>query len=163
MGLVERKVKTPEDDLISDLIAMRKGDDSILTINEIASCMITLLVAGHETTTAQMTNGIQHLLENRQTWEQLCANPALIPNANEELMRFDPSVCTWRRVARKACTIAGVDIPKDSNLLLMLNSANRDTAVFPQPDEVVLDRKNAAKNLAFGLGFITVLVRLWPD
>ncbi|MEM7335691.1 MAG: cytochrome P450, partial [Chloroflexota bacterium] len=138
VGLVEKKVAQPEDDLISDLIAMRNGDDAILTINEIASCMITLLVAGHETTTAQMSNTIQHLLEDRPKWDALCQNPALIPNANEELMRFDPSVCTWRRVARKACTIAGVDIPKDSNLLLMLNSGNRDTAVFPEPDEIVL-------------------------
>jgi cytochrome P450 len=114
--------------------------------------MITLLVAGHETTTAQLSTALQHLLEQPEKWQALCDDPALIANGLEEMMRFDPSVCTWRRLARQACTIGGVEIPKDSNLLLMLNSGNRDTAVFPEPDEIILDRKNASKNLAFGFG-----------
>jgi len=151
-NLVQEKLRAPQDDLTSDLIRLRDGDDSILTINEITSCMITLLVAGHETTTAQMTNGIYHLLSNREKWIQLCEYPELVENAVEEMLRFDPSVCAWRRVAREAITINGVDIPKDSNVMLMLNSANRDEALFEFPDQFNLERKNAHNHLAFGHG-----------
>lgn len=151
-ALVQEKLNDPQDDLTSDLIRIRDGDDSVLTINEITSCMITLLVAGHETTTAQMTNGIYHLLSNREKWVQLCKNPELVENAVEEMLRYDPSVCAWRRVAREAMTVNGIEIPKDSNVLLMLNSANRDTAMFEFPGQFELERKNAHNHLAFGHG-----------
>ena len=71
--LVAEKARAPQDDLTSDLIRMRAGDDTVLTLNEIASCMITLLVAGHETTTAQINNALLHLLTQREHWEALCA------------------------------------------------------------------------------------------
>ena len=152
VDLVEEKVRQPQDDLTSDLIRLRAGDDSVLTLNEIASCMITLLVAGHETTTAQINNALLHLLSQREHWEALCAAPDSIPQMLEEMMRYDPSVCTWRRLAVKPSTIAGVEIPAGANLLLMLNSANRDPAVFPEPDLIMSSRENLKDHLAFGYG-----------
>ena len=152
VDLVAEKARHPQDDLTSDLIRMRDGDDKVLTLNEIASCMITLLVAGHETTTAQINNALLHLLTKREHWDRLCANPATIPTALEEMMRYDPSVCTWRRRAAEASRINGVDIPADADLLLMLNSANRDEAVFPEPDEIIFTRDNLKDQLAFGYG-----------
>lgn len=152
VALVQRKLANPADDLTSDLIRMRGGDDAVLTINEIASCMITLLVAGHETTTSQMGNSLLHLLHDRAKWAELCAEPDLIPQAVEEMLRYDPSVCTWRRFMSKAAVINGVELPAGSNLLLMLNSANRDEAIFPEPDEIVFDRPNMKDHLAFGYG-----------
>jgi hypothetical protein len=151
-ALVQEKLNNPQDDLTSDLIRMREGDDNILTINEITSCMITLLVAGHETTTAQMTNGLYHLLSAREKWVQLCENPEQIEQAVEEMLRYDPAVCAWRRVAREATTVNGINIPKDANILLMLNSANRDEAAFDTADEFMLERKNAQHHLTFGYG-----------
>ena len=150
--LVARKADSPGDDLTSDLIRMRAGDDTLLTLNEIASCMITLLVAGHETTTAQINNALLHLLRRRELWQELCAAPERIPQALEEMMRYDPSVCAWRRLAVKAAAIQGVDIPAGANLLLMLNSANRDESVFPEPDEILYARDNIKEQLAFGYG-----------
>lgn len=150
--LVQDKVKNPTDDLTCDLIRMRNGDDSVLTINEIASCMITLLVAGHETTTAQLTNGLLHWMTHRDQWELLCENPKLIPQAVEEMMRYDPSVCTWRRFVAEDVEIGGVMLPAGSNLLLMLNSANRDKTVFPEPDRIDVTRKNVKEHLALGYG-----------
>ncbi len=152
VGLVERKIENPTDDLTCDLIRMRNGDDAILTVNEIASCMITLLVAGHETTTAQLTNGLLHWLSDRAQWELLCEQPNLIPNAVEEMMRYDPSVCTWRRYVDKDVIIDDVEIPKGANLLLMLNAANRDATIFPQPDQIDVTRKNLKEHLALGYG-----------
>ena len=67
-------------------------------------------------------------------------------------MRYDPSVCTWRRRAAKASTIAGVEIPAGADLLLMLHSANRDPAVFPEPDLIITSRDNLKDHLAFGYG-----------
>ena len=152
VALVAEKECAPQDDLTSDLIRMRGGDDAVLTLNEIASCMITLLVAGHETTTAQINNALLHLLTQREHWEALCAAPQRIPAALEEMMRYDPSVCTWRRLAVKESTINGVAIPAGANLLLMLNAANRDEAVFPEPEEIRFERKNLKDQLAFGYG-----------
>ncbi len=152
VDLVGEKESAPQDDLTSDLIRMRGGDDTTLTLNEIASCMITLLVAGHETTTAQINNALLHLLSRRQRWEALCGAPETIPQMLEEIMRYDPSVCAWRRLAVKASTVAGVAIPAGARLLLMLNSANRDADVFPQPDLVMTGRDNLRDHLAFGYG-----------
>ena len=151
-ALCDRKKRDPQDDLTSDLIRMRGGDDAVLTLNEIASCMITLLVAGHETTTAQINNALLRLLTERARWEALCATPPRIPEALEELMRYDPSVCTWRRLAVKESTIGGIEIPAGANLLLMLNAANRDEAVFPEPEEIQFGRQNLKEQLAFGYG-----------
>ncbi len=152
VDLVAEKARQPGDDLTSDLIRLRAGDDSVLTLNEIASCMITLLVAGHETTTAQINNALLHLLAERAHWEALCAAPERIPAALEEMMRYDPSVCAWRRLTAKASVISGVEIPAGANLLLMLHSANRDEAVFPEPDAVIFERPNLKDQLAFGYG-----------
>lgn len=152
VNLVNEKLARPQDDLTSDLIRMRNGDDETLTLNEIASCMITLLVAGHETTTAQINNTLLHWLGEREYWEQLCENPASIPQALEESMRYDPSVCTWRRLARKTTVVNGVEIPEGANLLLMLNSANHDDDMFPDPDRIDITRDNVRDHLAFGYG-----------
>lgn len=152
VNLVNEKVANPQDDLTSDLIRMRDGDDNILTLNEIASCMITLLVAGHETTTAQINNGLLQWLTQREHWDALCNNPETIPQAIEEMMRYDPSVCTWRRLARKTTLINGVEIPEGSNLLLMLNSGNRDASMFPDPDTIDITRPNVKDHLALGYG-----------
>ncbi|MDE2855879.1 MAG: cytochrome P450 [Chloroflexota bacterium] len=152
VDLVAEKNADPQDDLTSDLLRLRDGDDSRLTLNEIASCMITLLVAGHETTTAQINNALLHLLSRREHWAGLCRAPEAIAPMLEEMMRYDPSVCTWRRRAVKTTTLAGVDIPAGADLLLMLHSANRDDDVFPRPELIISSRDNLKDQLAFGYG-----------
>ena len=118
VDLVRGKLERPADDLTSDLIRLRDGDDQVLTLNEIASCMITLLVAGHETTTAQINNALLHCLSQRELWQMLCEQPETIPQFLEEMMRYDPSVCAWRRLAARNSAISGVEIPAGANLLL---------------------------------------------
>ena len=152
VDLVRGKLERPADDLTSDLIRMRDGDDQVLTLNEIASCMITLLVAGHETTTAQINNALLHCLSQRELWQRLCEQPETIPQFLEEMMRYDPSVCAWRRLTARDSVISGVEIPASANLLLMLNSANRDEKQFPEPDAIIPARANLKDHLAFGYG-----------
>lgn len=149
---VQSLVANPPDNYIGDLLRASRADPNELSIAEIVNVVYGLLIAGHETTTSMSANAIVTLLEHRAAWERLCVDPTLIPNAVEELLRFDSSVITWRRKASKPVEIAGVSIPQGANLLLALCSGNRDDAHFPEPERFDLDRANAKTHLSFGFG-----------
>ncbi|MDR5651499.1 cytochrome P450 [Ruixingdingia sedimenti] len=151
-GLVADRMENPGTDFVSRLLDLRGGDDAVLTVNEVNSLAFGLMFAGHETTTSQTTNTLNALLEDPALWRMLCADPALIPNAVEEGLRMYGAVVNWRRRAKEDVEIAGVKIPKDSNLLISFTSANRDAAVFPDPDRFDPHRANARKHLTFGNG-----------
>ena len=82
--LVEARAEKPGDDYASRMIAIRGGDDAVLTMNEIVSLVFGLLLAGHETTTNASSNLILELLSQRRQWDALVAEPSRIPNAVEE-------------------------------------------------------------------------------
>jgi len=150
--LVARRTTEPRDDFTSDLILARDGDVPALSAQEVATIIFGLLLAGHETTTNLLGNAFQQLLRERHAWEEICRNPSLIPNAIEEVLRFDSSVIAWRRKATQAVEIGGVSVPAEANLLLLLGSANRDPAVFENPDCFDIHRQNAKEHLSFGHG-----------
>jgi len=149
---IQGLVDNPPDNYVGDLIRISQRNESELTIHEITNVVYGLLIAGHETTTSMSANAIVTLMQHRDAWERLCADPALIPNAVEELLRFDSSVITWRRKALKAVEVAGAPIPEGAKLLLALCSGNRDDAHFPDPERLDLDRENAKTHLSFGFG-----------
>jgi cytochrome P450 len=149
---VQGLVANPPDNYVGDLIRVSRENDSDLSIHEITNVVYGLLIAGHETTTSMSANAIVTLMRHREAWERLCADPALIPNAVEELLRFDSSVITWRRRAVKAVEVAGVPIPEGAKLLLALCSGNRDDMHFPEPEQLDIDRENAKTHLSFGFG-----------
>jgi cytochrome P450 len=95
-------------------------------------------------------NATRRLLTERHAWEEICGDPSLIPNAVEEVLRFDSSVIAWRRKTTEAVEIGGVPVPADANLLLPLGSANRDPAVFEDPEHFDIHRPNAKEHLSFG-------------
>jgi len=101
----------PPDNYVGDLIRVTRQNEGDLSIEEIINIVYGLLLAGHETTTSMSANAIVTLMNYRHAWDRLCADPALIPNAAEELLRFDSSVITWRR---KACWNTG-STPKTSS------------------------------------------------
>ncbi len=142
----------PCGDFTSELVHTLDLEGQPLSQQEAATVLFGLLLAGHETTTNLLTNGLRRFLEQRPVWEELCAEPALIPNAVEEVLRFDPSVVIWRRKTKAATQIRGVELPADANLQLLIGSANRDEAVFAQPDVLDIHRANARDHLAFGIG-----------
>jgi hypothetical protein len=152
VDLVADRQRQPRDDYASKLLAARGGDDSVLTLKEIASLVFGLLLAGHETTTNMTANAVHALLSHREQWERLVADPSLIPNAVEEALRFASSVVCWRRRALTDVEIGGVAIPAGSNILLALGSANRDDGNFPSPDAFDIGRANAREHLSFGHG-----------
>ena len=108
LDLVQKRIASPQDDLPSDLLAVRADDDSILTIEDINNVVFGLLLAGHETTTNMSGNAILSLLENRESWEAIVADPSLIPNTVEECLRYRSSVVAWRRLAKTDVQLSGV-------------------------------------------------------
>jgi hypothetical protein len=150
--LVAHRAQEPQDDFTSDLILARDGDVPALSLQEVATIIFGLLLAGHETTTNLLGNACRRLLTERQAWEEICRNPSLIPNAIEEVLRFDSSVIAWRRKTTQAVEIGGVSVPAEANLLLLLGAANRDPTVFLEPDRFDIHRQNAKEHLSFGHG-----------
>jgi cytochrome P450 len=151
-ALVASRAEQPRDDFTSDLLLARDGDLPALTHQEVTQIVYELLFAGHETTTGMISNALRQLLTHRQAWEEICRDPSLIPTALEEVRRFDSSVIVWRRKTTQAVEIGGVPIPAEANLLLLLGSANRDPAVFEDPDRFDIHRQNAREHLSFGFG-----------
>ena len=150
--LVAAKDTERGDDFTSALLAIHDEDPDQLSHEEIASILFSLSFAGHETTNYLIGNILRRLLEDPGRWDAVVADPALIPNAIEETLRYDPSVPVWRRLTRRDVTIAGADIPEGSKLFLWLAAAGRDSSVFPDPDMFDLHRENAKRHLAFGKG-----------
>jgi cytochrome P450 len=146
--LVVAKAGHPGDDLTSALL----DDPTNLAPDEIASILFSLSFAGHETTTNLIGNSVRCLLEEPARWAALVADPTLIPNAVEEVLRYDSSVPIWRRLTTRPTTLAGVDLPAGSKLLLWLAAAGRDPDVFPEPDLFDIRRPNVRHHLAFGKG-----------
>ena len=151
-ALVEDRIVNPRDDFTSDLVQARDGQGEGLSVPEAATVTLNLLVAGHETTTNLLGNAFRLLLGDRVAWEQVCADPSLIPGAVEEVLRVDSSVIAWRRRTTQPVDIGGVAVPESANLLLMLGSANRDPAKFSDPDAFDIRRANAHRHLSLGYG-----------
>jgi len=142
----------PRDDLASDLLRTHREDPDQLSLVEATAIVYGLSFAGHETTTNLITNALRRLLEHRDQWQAVCADPGLVPNAVEEVLRFDTSVVAWRRITTRPTTIGGVDVPAGAKLMLLLASANRDPDRFPDPDVFDVTRADATHHLSFGRG-----------
>ncbi|MEY2845626.1 MAG: hypothetical protein RL076_1172 [Chloroflexota bacterium] len=151
-AFVAKRAHNPQNDFTSDLIRLRNGDDSILSMGEITSVVFGLLLAGHETTTGLLSNALRQLLGNPARWQALHANTSLIPAAIEEVLRFDTSVIAMRRWTTRAVEIAGYHIPADANVLLLIGAANHDDAQFADAPSFALDRANQREHLSFGFG-----------
>jgi hypothetical protein len=150
--LVEDRAARPGDDYPSAMLAIRGGDDAVLTMNEITGLVFGILLAGHETTTNASTNLVHALLSHPAEWAKVVADPSLIPNAVEEGLRFATSVVSWRRIAREDVEIGGVRIPAGGHVLLALASANRDAATFADGEGFDVARANARQHVSFGYG-----------
>lgn len=151
-ALVADRLASPREDFTSDLVHARDADGEGLTPQQAATVVLNLLFAGHETTTGLLGNAFRQLLSHRPSWDAICRDPTLIPGAAEEVLRLDSSVIAWRRRTTEAVRIGDVDVPGGANLLLMLGAANRDAAVFPDPDRFDIRRPNARDNLSLGAG-----------
>jgi cytochrome P450 len=142
------------DDFLSRMLAARI-DGRPLTDAEIANMCATFLTAGQETSTSLIMNCVWRLQEERETlWERVVANPGLVKIAIEESLRFDPPVLGQCRTATREVEMHGATIPPKGRLFYSIAGANRDPAVFKDPDTFSLDRPlgEAMKHLSFGWG-----------
>ncbi|GAA2381084.1 cytochrome P450/oxidoreductase [Nonomuraea africana] len=133
-------------------IRVQREKPEVITDSYLHSIMMAGIVAAHETTANAAANAIKLLLENRRAWEEICADPGLIPNAVEECLRHSGSVAAWRRLVTADTSIGGVEIPKGAKLLIVNSSANRDERHFDNADEFDIRRENTADHLTFGYG-----------
>ena len=140
----------PHSDILSGLVNAELSGDS-LTESELVSTAVTLFVAGHETTTHLLGNGFRALLATPGAFDEIKADADLIPQAVDEMARFDGSVPRSWRITKREMEIAGVKIPAGDLVLPILASANRDESIFDDPDRFDLHR-DARKHLAFGRG-----------
>jgi cytochrome P450 len=139
------------DDLLAGLIQVSEEGDR-LSAEELTSMVFLLLIAGHETTVNLIGNGAWLLLRDRERWERLRADRALLPTAIEEFLRFEGPVETSTfRVATERLEIGGVTIEAGDPVVVVLLSANRDEDRFPDAGELRLDR-TGNPHLAFGHG-----------
>jgi cytochrome P450 len=140
----------PSDSLISRLL---ESEDSAsgLSREEIFTNSVLLLAAGHETTTNLIGNGVLALMRNRDQWEQLVADPALIESAVEEMLRYDCPVQWTSRLCHEQTEFAGQTIEGGRIILGCVGAANRDPAKFADPDRFDIRRADN-KHLSFGTG-----------
>ncbi|MDX3192902.1 cytochrome P450 [Streptomyces sp. MN03-5084-2B] len=174
--LIVAKRATPDDGLLSALVTL--SDNGDLTGNELMDMVFLLFVAGHETSTNLIGNGVRHLLADPRRWRLLARRPALIPGAVEEMLRFDcPVRMAPYRWTTEPVSCGGIVIPAGEIVLVCLLSAGRDPAQYPNPDKLDLHRN--AKHLSFGQGMhyclgaplarleaeiaFTALTRQFPD
>jgi cytochrome P450 len=148
--IAERRA-TPRDDLITRLIAARVGDD-LLTDAEMVGLLVEIVDAGTLTTTDLIGNAMFALLRAPAQLQKLRDAPSLIPNAVDEVLRLDPSIQWTERIAIDGVMVAGCPISAGEWIWPSLSSANRDPAVFPDPDRFDVTRPNADHHLAFGGG-----------
>ncbi|MFI2202848.1 cytochrome P450 [Streptomyces sp. NPDC020192] len=139
--LIAARRKEPGEDLISGLIAAHDEDDR-LTEQEMISTAVLLLNAGHEATVNATVNGWWALFRNPGQLAALRADHSLIPSAIEELMRYDTPLQLFERWVLDDIEIDGTTIPRGSEIAMLFGSANRDPAVFTDPDRLDLARKD---------------------
>ena len=152
--LAEQRRAQPDDGLISALLEASEDGDS-LSPDEVMAMIFLLMLAGHDTTANLIGSSAVALIEHPEQAERLRAEPALIPTAVEELLRFTtPVPCGAARTLLDDVEVDGTTMAKGSKVLGMIISANRDESVFERPDDLDLGREpNRHLTFAFGKHF----------
>jgi cytochrome P450 len=175
--LVDSRWDAPTEDLVGDLV--RACHEDLLTRQELLSTLFQLIVAGHDTTTSLIGNGMALLLQHPEQRDALVAEPELVPRAVEEMLRYDaPAHHATFRYAVRDTSIAGVPVPAGVQVLVNLAAAGRDPDRNEDPDTFDVIRSGAA-HVAFGHGVhhclgaplarleaeiaVTELVRRFPE
>ena len=149
--LFERRRSTPGDDLISALLQVEEGGDT-LSEEELFSMVVLLIIAGHETTVSLIGNAVLALLQHPDQRKALESDPTLMSHAIEELLRYDGAVeRTLNRWAATDVELGGESIRRGEGVIVILGSADRDPSRFPDPDALDFEREDV-KHLAFGRG-----------
>lgn len=149
---VKKRYAHRADDLTSELLDAHDAKPDELSYREVESIIYGLSFAGHEIVSNFLSNALICLLNRRESWEALCQDPSLIPNAMEEVLRFESPQTSWRRVTRTDTQLGDIQIPAGTQVFLSLGAANHEPELFPDAGEFDIHRKNARKHISFGQG-----------
>jgi len=151
---MDERRKRPEDDILSQIVNASIDGEKPLDNAESLSMLSQILVAGNETTSASLTEGIWLLIKNPEQYEIIKSDPSpeVISNFVEEVLRYSsPSSNMFRRTT-KDLEMHGVKIPENSVLFARFASANQDGEKFPDPEKFDITRENLKEQVAFGKG-----------
>ncbi len=149
-SLLDERLENPGEDIISYLTTAEMPGQRKLEYREILNFAYVLVLAGLDTVTTAIGFGFLHLARRPDLQDRLAENPALIPAAVEELLRYEPIVHASRTVTEPA-VINGVQLLPGDRVVVPLASAHRDEDAYPQADQILLDRP-AQKSMVFGAG-----------
>jgi cytochrome P450 len=152
---IEDRRANPRDDVLTKLATATFPDGSTPAPSEVAGVAAFLFVAGQETTVRLLAAALQLLGERPDLQQLLRDERERIPNFIEETLRIESPVKSHFRMARVDTTVAEVDVPAGTTVMLLDGAANRDPRHFERPDEFDVDRPNARHHIAFGLGIHT--------
>jgi cytochrome P450 len=147
--LAERR-RFPADDLMSALLGAELNGEQLSEEDVLGFCFL-LLIAGNDTTTSLIGNGVELLARHSDQRAELAADPLLIPGAVEEMLRVESPTQALARTATRDVELHGVTIPAGSRVMLLWGSANLDEREFPDADRFDIHR-NALRHLGFGHG-----------
>jgi cytochrome P450 len=148
--VADRRARPRDDDLVTDLVRASDAGER-LSEDEVVGTCVLLLMAGHEATVNVVGNGVHALLRHPDEWRRVAADPALVPAAAEEMIRYDAPLQLFERTATRDVEVAGTVVPEGRKIAALLGAANRDPAAFDEPDRFDAGR---ARNphLGFGAG-----------
>ena len=150
--ITQRRASARHDDLLALLVAAQDEEGGgTLSEDELLGNLILLFIAGHETTTNLIGNGTFTLLQHPQELARLRADPSLAAGAVDEMLRYEGSVTMVARLTVEPYAVGDTVIPPEQFLFFMLGAANRDPAVFADPDRFDITRQHNP-HLAFGAG-----------
>ena len=150
--LLAQRRRDPADDVVSDLVRAEAAGGETVTETDLLATSELLLVAGFETTVNLIGNGALELLHNADARAWLADHPDRVGDLVEEVLRHDPPVQHTMRIAHEPVTVAGVAVPADGGVVLLLGGANRDPKVFDRPDVFDPTRQNNREHVAFSAG-----------
>jgi len=148
--LLSQRRAQPGNDLLSALVRAEE-QGNLLTEQEVLSTCTLVLFAGHETTTNLIGNGLLALLCHPEQWELLRGSPELLPDAVEELLRYDSPVQFTNRIAAVDLEFGGHTFRKGDRVMLMMAAANRDPSQFRDPDRLDV-RREELRHQSLGMG-----------
>jgi cytochrome P450 len=149
--LAEDKRSRPGDDVMSILLAQVDDDGGQVSVAEFENMFWLFAVAGNETLRNGLPGACIALLEHPEAADELRSDPALMPTAVEEMLRWWTPVMTFRRTAASGCELGGQRIREGDKVVVSFTSANRDEAVFPGPGRFDI-RRHPNAHLVFGYG-----------
>jgi cytochrome P450 len=155
IALVEKRMETPEDDMLSDIIRADTPDEVPLTFEELVATARMLLINTHDSMSTAFTNILFKVATDTAIAQQFYAaadDDSQIGRFIEELMRLEPPVRALSRVTTKPVTLGDTPLPEGAHLLILFASANDDEAVFECPRQFDASRINIRKSLTFGAG-----------